>query len=996
MKQKNLLIQRMIILFTMVLFVNFAFAQQTVTGTVTTDENLPLPGANVVVKGTTIGTMSDGDGNYTIEAPQGSTALVFSFIGMGTVELPITGSVVNCTLSAENAEIEEVVVIGYGQVKKNDATGSVSAVSSKDFNKGAITSAQDLLIGKSAGVQIINNGGAPGEGATIRIRGGSSLNASNDPLIVVDGLPLDNGEVKGMRNPLGSINPNDIETFTVLKDASATAIYGSRASNGVILITTKKGKLGKPMKIEYNGVYNYSILAKKASVFSADEFRSLVISKFGAESDQAKLLGASNTDWQNEIYRNTFGHDHNISITGAAKKMPYRVSLGYSDQQGTVKTSSMNRSSVSVGLNPSLFSDHLKFNINAQGTNTKNQFQDGGVIGNAVHFDPTQSVYAPEGSGGYFTWQTANTTGGFTPNINATRNPVALLNLIENKAVNNRLIGNIQTDYKFHFLPDLHANLNLGYDYSKSLGKVKTPETAWWATNPDATQTGGSYNEYGQEKKNQVVDFYLNYVKEISAISSKIDITGGYSWQHFWYKNSSFTLNEAQNDTITPELIEPGELFLISFFGRFNYTIANKYLFTATVRRDGSSRYSEKNRWGLFPAAALAWKIKEETFLKDVRAVSDLKLRLGYGVTGQQDFGGYYDSYGRYTYGQITASYPFGNEYVLTMRPEAYNSRLKWEDTKTYNIGLDYGFKNNRINGSIDLYNRVTENLLVYYAVPAGSGFSDKAWQNLGTLENKGFELSLNLIPVSTKDISWEVGFNLTYNKNKITKIIDANDSTFVGVEVGGISGGTGQNIQINTVDFATNSFYVYEQVYDAKGMPIEGLFVDRNNDGKITEADKYHFKKPAADYFMGFSSRLKYKNFDFSFAGRISLGNYVYDNVSSANGIYGKLYNSAGGDLENISTSVYESNFYNDDINTKHSDFYIKNASFFRMDNISLGYTFNNLAKGKINVHTAVTIQNAFVITPYKGIDPEVGSGIDNNSYPRPRIFLLSLSVSY
>ncbi len=976
MKQKNLLIQRMIILFTMVLFVNFAFAQQTVTGTVTTDENLPLPGANVVVKGTTIGTMSDGDGNYTIEAPQGSTALVFSFIGMGTVELPITGSVVNCTLSAENAEIEEVVVIGYGQVKKNDATGSVSAVSSKDFNKGAITSAQDLLVGKSAGVVITTAGGAPGSGATIRIRGGSSLNASNDPLIIIDGVPLDNNNVSGSTNFLSFINPNDIETFTVLKDASATAIYGSRASNGVILITTKKGKVGSSLKISYEGNVSVSKAIKFLDVYSGDQFRQLALENADLYSTESfERLGTANTDWQNELFRTAISNDHNVSISGAYKILPYRVSLGYTNQNGIMKNTDLKRTTASISLDPSFFNNDLKININAKGMNTDNNFGDAGALGSAISMDPTQNIMDGNPvSGGYFQWVNYGAALG-------TANPVEQLLDADNKSNVKRLIGNVQFNYKLPFIPNLQANLNLATDYTESDGHNNRP-----ITSPSILtgETVGKISNYTGQNKNNLIDFYLNYNKEISAIKSKIDLTGGYSWQHFEREGTGYT--RGISDSLTSFITEN---YLISFFGRLNYTLMDKYLLTFTLRDDGSSRFAKENRWGLFPSVAFAWKIKEESFFKNVNLLSDLKLRLGWGVTGQQDIGNDYPAQARYIESAAGSFYPIGGEYIATLRPNTYDPNIKWEETTTQNIGLDFGFAKDRISGSVDLYKRVTDDMLNTVTVPSGSNFSNTLLTNVGSLENKGIELSLNLIPISKKDMFLNIGFNVTYNKNEITKLLVSDDPDYIGILYGDAF--SGQN-QVTRVGYPAYSFFVNQQVYDQNGNPIEGLYVDRSGEGGTVSgdnADKFILHNPTPDYLLGFSARFSYKNFDISASTRASIGNYVYNKVA------------AGSSYDQMQQIGYWKNFptYLDDTHfvTRQftSDYYVENASFFRLDNLSAGYKFNNIYK-KLSARISFTVQNVLTVTKYSGLDPEVSGGIDDNFYPRPRTYMFGVSLNY
>ncbi len=968
-----------------------AYAQQMITGTVTDSKSgETLIGATVMLKSdATVGTITDAYGKYALNAAQGQI-LVYSYIGYYAQELTVGASrTMNVGLTPATEAIAGVVVIGYGTQKKKDATGSLTAVSSKDFNRGTIVSPQELLMGKASGVQITSGGGAPGSGATIRIRGGSSMSASNSPLIVIDGIPLDGGGVDGMRNPLNTINPNDIESFTILKDASATAIYGNRASNGVIIITTKKGTVGSKLKITYDGKASLFTVPNQVPVLGADQYRTIYNEQYADNPKALGILGAANTDWQKVILGSSFGHDHNLSAMGAVKNLPYRVSAGYSNLNGILKTSSMERYTGSIALNPTFFDNHLKINVNAKGMRENNRFASTGAIGSAIGFDPTQPVYSGNSNyGGYYEWLQTN---GNPINI-ATNNPLGMLELRQDLSNVNRLLGNIQADYKFHFLPDLRANLNLATDRSGSNGTINVPDFARssWAINGDGKSIGGTYGVYSQKKQNDLLDFYLNYVKEFGV--NKLDVMGGYSWQHFWRTNSYWGTNAAQTKLFT-NTDYTTESYLISFFGRLNYALLDKYLLTLTVRDDGSSRFSKNNRWGLFPSAAVAWKIKEESFLKDVKVVSDLKLRIGYGVTGQQDItSGDYPYLARYTFGEPTAAYQFGNVWINTLRPEGYDANLKWEETTTYNIGLDYGFFNDRLTGSLELYSRATKDLINTIPVPAGTNLTNQILTNVGDLTNKGVEFSILGRIISTEDMAWEVGYNVSLNQNKITRLTATDDPNYKGVFVGFIGGGVGNTIQIHSVGYPVSSYYVYEQVYDKLGKPIEGLYVDRNGDGKITELDKYQFHKPAPDVFMGINSKFSYKNWDLSFSGRVSLGNYVYNNLNSGNGVSAYMYNSVG-----YATNVVEDAVYTGWSNPKYwSDYYIEDASFFRMDNINLGYQFEKLASSKMNLYLSLTVQNAFVITKYKGLDPEVFNGIDNNIYPRPRVFLLGLKLDF
>lgn len=981
-----------LLLFSALLMANVSFAQEmTITGKVTdASTKEPLVGVTVVIEGTTSGTTTDFDGNYRLNVAKGQN-LVFSFIGYKSQTITVGDQkTLDVALSVETKGLDEVVVIGYGQVKKSDATGSVVAVDSKDFNKGAITSPQDLLVGKSAGVVITPGGGAPGSGATIRIRGGSSLNASNDPLIIVDGVPLDNNKIDGSGNFLSFINPNDIETFTVLKDASATAIYGSRASNGVILITTKKGKAGAPMKISYDGNVSVATPEKYVDVYSGDEMRQIAANNmdlFGAET--LSKLGQENTNWQKEIFRTTISHEHNLSLSGAVKSMPYRVSVGYTDQNGILKNTGMKRMTASVNLNPTLLNGDLKFNVSAKGMNTDNNFGDSGAIGSAINMDPTQPVYDPTktGSAGYFQWSNYGANLG-------TPNPVEQALAVDNKSNVKRFVGNVQADYKLPFLPDMHAHLNVATDYTKSVGHNNRPTTA---PSVLTSPTWGRLTNYNGKNYNNLLDFYLNYTKDIESINSKVDVTGGYSWQHF--KRESFNYARGIVDDLHPyqkvdSTAFATENYLVSFFGRLNYTLADKYLLTVTVRDDGSSRFAKGNQWGIFPSAAFAWKMKEESFLKNVNAISQMKLRLGWGITGQQDIGSDYPAQAKYVLASAGYYYPIGGEFLPTLRPDAYDPNIKWEQTTTQNIGLDFGFLDNRIYGSIDVYKRVTDNLLNQVTIPSGSNFSNTLLTNVGSLENKGAEFSLNLVPISKKDMSLNVGFNLTYNKNKITKLLLTDDPTYLGILYG--SGMTGQN-QVTRVGYPAYSFFVNQQVYDSNGNPIEGLYVDRSGAGGTVSGDnndKYIYHNPVPDYTMGLSLRFNYKKFDLSASSRANIGNYVYNMVD------------AGSSLDQMQQIGYWKNFPRSLNNTNFvkrqfsSDYYVQNASFFKLDNVSAGYQLDNLIN-KLNARVSFTVQNVFTITKYDGIDPEVPysdgrPGIDNNFYPRARTFILGVNLTY
>jgi iron complex outermembrane receptor protein len=981
LKLKSLIVLAMAFLFC----AGAAIGQRQVTGVVTdAGNNEPLIGVNILVLGTSVGTVSDLDGSYSLSLPAEARQLQFSYTGYATQTLDIGASNVMDVKMEAGSVLSEVVVIGYGTVKKEDATGSVAEVGTASFNRGAINSPQELLAGKVAGVQVTTNS-EPGGGATIRIRGGSSLSASNDPLVVIDGVPIENSGVNGSRSALNLVNPNDIETFTVLKDASATAIYGSRASNGVILITTKKGRLGKKITVDYSGQVSFSQPVQTIDVLDSAGYKGLIrdlyASDYFSESNPARdLLGDADTDWQSEIYETGVGHDHNLSLSGGIGPVPYRVSVGYTDRKGILKTDKFQRTTGAINLSPKLLDNHLQFNINLKGMREDNFFANRGAIGSAARFDPTQPIFDENNAyGGYFTWLQANGD----PNTLAPANPLALLELRDDESVINRFIANAAVDYRFSFLPELRANLNLGYDRSHGEGTVKVPKFASFSFDP--VNGGGQDNEYSQTRKNSLLEFYLNYVKEFG--NSKLDVMGGYSWQHFFVEDD-FTNRNADNTEVTRG-DGKGELYLLSLFGRVNYTFMERYLLTFTMRRDGTSRFSPDARWGLFPAAALGVKIIDND---GKGTLSSLKLRLGWGVTGQQDVGGYYAYQPRYLFNQDHAYYIFGQDTISTLRPEAYDRNIKWEETTTYNAALDYGFLNERIYGSLEFYLRKTKDLLNYIPAPAGSIPSNFVNTNVGDLENRGVEFSINAIPVQNKDLTWDIGFNVTANKNEITRLTATDDPNYIGVLTGGIAGGVGSNIQIHSVGYPANSYFVFEQVYDDAGNPIEGLYVDRNGDGSITDDDKYRLENPIPDFYFGLTSNLMYKNFEFSFAARANVGNYAYNNISSEGGFYERIYNS-NNYLANVHTDVTRVNFEGPEY---FSDFYIQNASFLRFDHITLAYNFGNMVP-KINfLKLFATVQNPILITKYDGIDPEIQSGIDNNIYPRSRTFVFGLNASF
>lgn len=985
----------LIVVLTLVIGFSANAQKKSVTGVVRDAAGETVIGASVLEKGTTNGMMTNFDGQFALEIAPNAT-LVISYVGYKTQEIPVAGQSSFIITMEEDAQLlQEVIAIGYGTVKKNDATGSLTAIKPEEMNKGLTTNAQDMISGKIAGVVVTQNGGTPGGSSTIRIRGGSSLNASNDPLIVIDGLTIDNNGIQGVANQLSTINPNDIESFTVLKDASATAIYGSRASNGVILITTKKGKSGSKPKLSYNGNFNVNTIGKYMDVMTGDEYRAYANKLYPGNTDVLNNLGTENTNWQSEIYRTALGHDHNLNLTGGFKNLPYRVSAGYTNQDGIIKTSSFERFTGAVNLNPSLLDDHLKININAKGMIVHNRFVDaGGVVGNAVRFDPTHPVrstanpYASE-LDGFWQWATFAGANFLSVNKDAPANPVSMIEHRDDRAKAWDMLGNIDIDYKLHFFPELRYHLNLATNISHG------EQNTWISPKSFSNLVGGGYDGYNiQDKWNRQLSTYLQYTKELET--QNFDVMAGYEWQRYHREGRYDGKSISRPDYIyqTEEVKWGTHNQLVSFFGRLNYSLLERYLFTATVRADGSSRFAPENRWGIFPSFAFAWRMKNESFLVDNNVISDMKLRLGYGKTGQQDIGLDFPYLPVYTLNKDGAQYPFGNQYYNTARPDAYNKNLKWEQTTTYNAGWDISLLNNRFSASLDYYYRITNDLINVTPVPAGTNFRNKVIQNVGSLNNQGVELMLNAKVISTPDVTWDWNYNITYNRNHITKLTTGDQEGYY-VPTGGIFQGS---VQAHAVGYPASSFFVYQQVYDNGGKPIEGLYVDRNGDSKITEDDKYFFHNASPDFTMGLASKLVYKQFDFGVSARANIGNYVYNAVAAErmnvgrNGIWSPL-----AFFENKVMSAFDTNFTGGSGITFMSDYYVNNASFARIDNITAGYSFDKIFGGLISGgRLSATVQNPFVFTKYKGLDPEIFGGIDGNIYPKPIVTVIGLTLNF
>ncbi|UOX35448.1 TonB-dependent receptor [Flavobacterium sediminilitoris] len=977
-------LQKKLLFFMLILPIGM-FAQNILKGTViesTTQQ--PLPSVNIAVEGNSTGTATDFDGNFTLSNLNKGDKIIFTYLGFVKQTILYNGQKeITVYLVEDTNQLEGIVVIGYGTVKKKDATGAVTTLKASEFNKGTVVTAENLLNGRVAGLTV-NTSGAPGSGSEIRIRGGSSLFASNDPLIVIDGLPIENSSNTGSTSILAGLNPSDIESFTVLKDASATAIYGSRASNGVIIITTKKG--GKELNVDYNVQYATGKLVKKVSVFSADEFRDVVTAQF---PEGVGLLGNANTDWQEEIYRKTDFIDNNISVRGNLfNKIPSRLSLGNTYQEGLRLTNEFNRNTIGVALNPSFLDNHLKINVSANYANERNRFAEG-VEGAALRFDPTQPVYdANSYYGGFFEyWNQATNPSNAELTPSVVRNPVSQLLQTNDRGINNRLFGNFEIDYKFHFLPDLRAVINLGFDESK--GERTKIVSRFTGSSPNNDNRTYGANEFTDEnRKNKSLDTYFNYKKQFNSL--EVDATAGYSYQKF--EGSKFTTGNINQPNYTSAIADVdtfADIVLIGFFGRTNFTYNDKYILTLSYRRDGSSRFSKENRWGNFPAAAFAWKLKEE-FLQNSKFVTDLKLRLGYGITGQQDINDRLSYLQQYVTGNNQSQYFFGNLPNPIAVSTPYNPNLKWEETTTYNVGFDYGLFNNRITGTIDAFYKKSEDLLVRSALPDGGNFSNRGFQNIGDMTIKGIEFAINAVVVEKDNFKWDVNFNATKFERRIDELaLDAD------IFIGGIGSGTGGTAQIYREGFTPYSYYVYKQLYNTNGQPIEGAYADLNGDGIVNGDDRYIYKNPDPDATFGFASYLNYKNLDFSFNMRASVGNRIYNAVNAGRAQY-DLLNQQSSALGNIPTSVYDTGF-NTSADVILSDIYIENASFLRLDNVTIGYTFPKWLEGKASLRFFTGVQNAFVITKYSGLDPEItNNGIDNTIYPRQRSFLFGANIKF
>lgn len=959
---------------------------RTIKGEVTDAQNgEALIGATVMVEGEKGGTVTDFDGNFSLQVSSSAKKIKVSYIGYIDKILSISDNM-KVKLESDSKALADVVVIGYGTARKSDLTGSVATVKSKDFNKGLVSSPEQLINGKVSGVQIMSNSGSASAGSTIRVRGGASLNASNDPLIVLDGVPLEQGGISGnSSNFLSMINPSDIESMTVLKDASSTAIYGSRASNGVIIITTKKGQQGA-VKVNFNTTNSLQTRAQMVDMLSRDEFVN-VINQFGTDN-QKSLLGTANTDWNDEVYRTAFGTDNNLSVSGSIDKwLPFRVSVGYYNQSGLVRKDNVERWTGNVVLTPSFFQDHLKLTINAKGTLNNNSFNNGGAVWAAATFNPTIPVYS--GNDKYGGYNEALDADGVPVNAGV-RNPRGLVDLYDSKSKVSRFIGSMDVDYKVHFLPDLKLHATVGADYAKGDGTVYVPAYAAQSYNKDESLGGSDYKYGPQKNENRLLTLYANYAKYFEDIKSNVDLTAGYDYQYWKSTTPLYYTKSAAGTNLSTVKASDYRHVMLSYYGRINYSFDGKYLLTATVRRDASSRFSKDTRWGTFPSVALGWTLTEEPWLKNQKVLSNLKLRASYGVTGQQEGIGNYNYLPVYTYSVTGAEAFINGQYINTYRPEAYVSDLKWETTTSWNFGLDFGFLNGRIGGAIDFYTRKTKDLLASVPTAAGTNFSKTILTNVGNVDSKGIEISLNATPIQTKDWEWNLSYNFTWQNMKVKNLSLTKGGSQTNVKVGPSI--DAYQFQVLSEGYEPYMFYVYHQLYDSKtGKPIEGAYADLNNDGEINESDLYRYHSPAPKYIMGLSTSLRYKQLTLGMSFRANIDNYVYNGMGMSTGAFETVsYNNS--QLNNLNTSFLKTGF-----KTRQylSDYYVENASFLKLDNLSLSYNI-----GKINKWASLTVsamvQNVFTITGYSGTDPEVPNGMDNSFYPRPRTYSVSLGLQF
>lgn len=943
--------------------------------------------ANASIMYGTSGVSADDQGNFTLNLPSGINSLQVSALNFTNQTVSVAGNNLIIYLKSFDQNLDAVVVIGYGTAKKKDVSGAITTLTSKDFQKGTVTSFDQMIQGKAAGITVTPAGGHPGQPNTIRIRGISSLNGSQDPLVVVDGVPFG-----------GYVNPNDVESVTILKDASAAAIYGSQASGGVILITTKSGKSGQ-LKMNFNTLVSAGNVSRYVPVLNGDQYRDFVNSHSSFFDSSVALMGTANTNWQKEIYHTAITSNSNLSVSGAiAKVLPFRFSVGYLDQNGLLKTDNLKRTTGSLRLTPTFLNNHLKIELNLNGSLSKNHNADQGAIGNAIAFDPTHPVHDPSNTlfGGYYQWMRKDGT----PNPLAPINPVAMLYQKNDQSTYNRGFGNINIDYSLHFLPELHVIANLGFDVDRTKGTTLQDSTSRGAYNISGTTIfKGMDNQYFNKNRRLFAQYQLNYNKTFTEIKSNINAMAMY-----YYQDTKNTTNNYASYSYLGQLIPNStpqfpfsldQRTMISYLGRLIYTYDSKYTLTASFRRDGSSVLAPEHRWVNYGSLSFAWNLKEESFLANSNVISALKLRASYGTTGNQGGINNYGYYPGYYLGNMQSQYQFGSQYYQMFTPSVYNTSLTWEKTKSPNIGIDFGFLKNRISGSLDFYQKKSDQLLVGPApIPVGTNYSNQLpIQNLGAMTSKGIELNLNFVPVRTADVEWTVNVNAALNSSKISRLITASDTLagYQGIDVGGISGGTGQYIQKSMVGQWPNTFFVLHQVYDANGKPIEGAYKDVNGDGTINQGDYYYYHSPYPKWTLGFSTNLTYKAWTFSTVLRANIGNYIYNNVASNFGYAANM--AINQKLINASSDILNTGFIQ---NQQHSDYYVQNASFLKMDNLGLAYNVGRMGTKRLNLTLNANVQNVFTITKYKGVNPEVYNGIDNNFYPIPRVYTFGVNLDF
>ena len=990
-----------------VLFLGNAFASAQggygVSGVVQDDEG-PVIGAAVVEQGTSNGTSTGIDGSYSLTVSSPDAMVEISCIGYVSQSFFASQVPSTVTLKVDTEHLNEVVVVGYGSVKKDDLTGAISAIKSEDLNRGAVVNTQDLLKGKIAGLLVTPGDGGPGSSSRIRIRGSASLNASNDPLIVIDGVPVASGAAGGMSNPLDLLNPNDIESFSVLKDASAAAIYGSRASNGVILITTKKGKGTRP-QVAYNGSFSVMQNPKTVPVMTASQLREFYGKIYPAGTVTgdavANLLKDSDTDWQDLVFRTAFASEHNVSIFGNHKqKMPYRASVAYTGQQGTLRRADYNRVTADISLAPKFLDDHLTLDVNLKGVYTHSDYTNSAVIGSAAFFNPTQDPYwrNSDGSIDYTTtngyWNYGNGRGkDFTPNILVGPSPLSRLYDDISNASTSRLIGRVAMDYKVHGFEALRFNVSAGLDVTETNSYNGERPCSFQAYGDTANLGVGIHSKGYDLSRSTLLEMYANY-NESWGIHG-LSLLAGYSWQNNYWADRDVSYYNVTNEI----KLDPGETaqsrylwyrnenYLISFYGRINYSIDSRYVFTFTARGDGSSKFAKGNKWGFFPSGAFAWNIAHEPFMKDVKVVSALKLRASVGQTGQQDGIGDYVHFARYNRSNNPDyMYNMGTAFYNLLTPQAYDPSIRWETTTTYNVGVDFGFFGERLTGSVDAYLSDTKDLLNSVQVPMGANFGNKLMTNIGSIRNKGLEMSVSGIPVQTNDLSVQVGLNGTFQSTEFTQL-NATDDPGYYIETGNISRGTGGYLCRQMVGYAPYTYYAYRQKYDADGNPIQNELGERYMTGKSA----------SPKFYYGLNAKVSYRNWDFGINGHGSAGTWVFNDFKSANSTAYIDLNS--GNLPNQATLVKQTGFTAPNSSQQwYSDYFIENASFFRLDDFNAGYTFRAIGRWETDIRLALSVQNVFILTGYSGMDPEVMSenGIDNTIWPRPRTYSLRIGVNF